>query len=132
MRWFALCLAFVAATAAADLAPWTRTEFPQDKDKWWWDADWWARGRIPQAENHAVAVRESAFRNGDVEVPTRVYRPEGAHRYPVIVFMHGRRGIDELTRLIPLRLAAHALHDADFRFDLRIVDYDLQQEAVEL
>jgi carboxymethylenebutenolidase len=106
MRWFALCLAFAAASAMADAAPWTRTEFPQDKDKGWWDAEWWNRGRIPQAENHAVTVREAAYRSGEVEVPVRIHRPQGSGRFPVIVFMHGRRGVDELTRLIPLRLAA--------------------------
>lgn len=106
MRWILICVALAAGSAAADLEPWRTTQFPQDKDQWWWDADWWERGRIPQVENHAVSVRETAYRSGDVEVPVRIHRPQGAGRFPVIVFMHGRRGVDELTRLIPLRLAA--------------------------
>ncbi|MGW8269207.1 MAG: dienelactone hydrolase family protein [Burkholderiales bacterium] len=106
MRWLLLCLALFAPSAMADLAPWTRTELPQDKDKWWWDADWWERGQIPVPQNHAVAAREAVYASGDVEVPVRIYRPQGADRFPVIVFMHGRRGVDELTRMIPLRLAA--------------------------
>ena len=106
MRWLVLCFALVAGTAAADLEPWRSTQYPQDRDKWWWDTEWWERGRIPQARNHAVAVREASARSGDVEIPLRIHRPQGEGRFPVIVFLHGRRGVDELTRLIPLRIAA--------------------------
>jgi len=97
-----LCLAFAALTAAAQ-APWSQQRFPQDEHKWWWDADWWERGQMPAVANHAVRARTASYRNGDVEVPVEIF---SAGKFPVVVFLHGRRGIDELTRLVPLRLAA--------------------------
>jgi carboxymethylenebutenolidase len=52
-----------------------------------------------------VRSRAASFRNGEVEVPVEIFAP-AAGRFPVVVFLHGRRGLDELTRLVPLRLAA--------------------------
>lgn len=100
-----LCLALATSQVAAQ-APWTTTQFPQDKTQWWWDDAWWERGRMPAFENHEVATRKAAFASGDVEVPVEVHVPRGAERPRVVVFLHGRRGIDPLTRLVPLRLAA--------------------------
>ncbi|MDH4175501.1 MAG: dienelactone hydrolase family protein [Betaproteobacteria bacterium] len=101
----ALCLALLAAPAAAQ-APWVSTQYPQDKDKWWWDDAWWERGRMPVPDNHEVATRAASYRSGEVDVPVEIHVPRGAARAPVVVFLHGRRGIDPLTRLAPLRLAA--------------------------
>lgn len=101
----ALCLAALAAPAAAQ-APWGTIQFPQDREKWWWDGAWWERGTMPVAANHEVATRKAAYRNGEIEVPVEIHLPKGAGRFPVVVFLHGRRGIDPLTRLVPLRLAA--------------------------
>jgi len=39
-------------------------------------------------------------------VPVEIHAPAASARFPVVVFLHGRRGIDPLTRLVPLRLAA--------------------------
>src|SRR5690606_31758946 len=80
--------------------------FPQDEDKWWWDRGWWERGEMPAAPSHAVRVRAASYRNGEVEIGTEIFVPQGAGAFPVVVFLHGRRGLDELTRLVPLRLAA--------------------------
>lgn len=102
-----LAAALLAACAgAAAQAPWTATRFPQDEAKAWWDADWWERGRLPAPANHEVRSRAGSYRSGEVEVPFELHVPQGAGRSPVVVFLHGRRGIDELTRLVPLRLAA--------------------------
>lgn len=101
----ALCLALLAAPAAAQ-APWATIQFPQDKAKWWWDEAWWGRGTIPAPANHEVGTRAAAYRSGDIEVPVEIHTPRGAGGFPVVVFLHGRRGIDPLTRLVPLRLAA--------------------------
>jgi carboxymethylenebutenolidase len=106
MRTLALLLVLLALPAAATHEPWSTIQYPQDKDKWWWDDAWWEGGRIPVPRNHEVIVREATYRSGEVEVPVGIYRPKEAGAFPVTVFLHGRRGVDELTRLVPLRIAA--------------------------
>ncbi|HSA72155.1 MAG TPA: dienelactone hydrolase family protein [Burkholderiales bacterium] len=104
MRFVAgLILALAASAAGAAHEPWATNRFPQDEEKWWWDADWWERGRIAAPANHAVRTRAASYRNGEVEIPVEIF---SAGKFPVVVFLHGRRGLDELTRLVPLRLAA--------------------------
>ena len=104
MRFVAgLILALAASAAGAAHEPWATIRFPQDEEKWWWDADWWERGRIAAPANHAVRTRAASYRNGEVEIPVEIF---SAGKFPVVVFLHGRRGLDELTRLVPLRLAA--------------------------
>lgn len=100
----ALALVLLALPAAAQ-NPWTTQRFPQDQDKAWWDAQWWERGWLPVSASYEVASRSASFRSAGAEVPVEIFSPQGA-RAPVVVFLHGRRGIDELTRLVPLRLAA--------------------------
>jgi carboxymethylenebutenolidase len=39
-------------------------------------------------------------------VPALLFRPKASGAYPAVLFAHGRRGIDDLTILLPLRLAA--------------------------
>ena len=104
----AALLAIVSLSVAAQ-APWTTTRYPQDVAKWWWDDAWWEQGKIPGATNHEVATRTAGYRSGDVEVPVEIFAPRGAGRFPVVVFLHGRRGIDPVTRLVPLRLAARGV-----------------------
>jgi carboxymethylenebutenolidase len=101
-----VCLALLAGPAAATHEPWAHERFPQDETKWWWDDGWWERGRMPVAANHEVGTRAAAYRSGEVEVPVEIHAPTDAGRFPVVVFLHGRRGIDPVTRLVPLRLAA--------------------------
>jgi carboxymethylenebutenolidase len=100
---FVLILAAAAAAAGATHEPWSTTRFPQDEDKQWWDESWWQRGTLPVPANHAVRARTASYRNGEVEIPVEIF---SAGEFPVVVFLHGRRGLDELTRLVPLRLAA--------------------------
>jgi carboxymethylenebutenolidase len=102
----AACLIAFAGGAAAAHEPWTNAQLPQDADKWWWDSGWWERGEMPVPANHAVRSRLASFRNGSVEIPVEIFSPASTGRFPVVVFLHGRRGLDELTRLVPLRLAA--------------------------
>ena len=108
IRAAAFFLAVVAGSVVAQPAPWSATRFPQDEDKAWWDDAWWERGEIAAPASHAVRSRAAHFRNGEVEVPVEIFAPQGG-RFPVVVFLHGRRGLDELTRLVPLRLAARGL-----------------------
>lgn len=101
-----VCMAALALPASATHEPWTTQRFPQDQDKWWWDADWWERGAMPVPANYGVRSRSETYRSGEVEVPVEIFTPAAAGRFPVVVFLHGRRGLDELTRLVPRRLAA--------------------------
>ncbi len=102
----ALCLLLFSLPATAALEPWATIRFPQDESKWWWDAQWWERGTMPVPANHDVRTRPGTFKSGDAEIPVEIFSPSGAGHFPVVVFLHGRRGIDELTRLVPLRIAA--------------------------
>ena len=61
---------------------------------------------MPVPANHEVVTRKAAYRNGDTEVPVDIHAPRSAGRFPVVVFMHGRRGMDELIDRVPRRLAA--------------------------
>ncbi|MEX2199137.1 MAG: dienelactone hydrolase family protein [Burkholderiales bacterium] len=101
-----VALLTILPLSTAAQPPWTSTQYPQDKDKAWWDDAWWERGRMPVPANHEVATREAAYRSGDVEVPVEIHAPKSTGKAPVVVFLHGRRGIDPVTRLAPLRLAA--------------------------
>jgi carboxymethylenebutenolidase len=99
-----LCL--VATPLSAMHEPWSVTEFPQDKEKSWWDDAWWAEGEIEQAENHAVTMSQIVYQSGDAEIPAYLFRPTKPGNYVPVLFQHGRRGLDELTLLAPRRLAA--------------------------
>lgn len=101
-----LCFALLAPPAGAVHEPWKTSRLPQDEDKLWWDADWWERGKMPAPANHEVRSRTAAFRSGDADVPVEIHAPQAPGPFPVIVFLHGRRGVDEVTRLVPMRLAA--------------------------
>ena len=106
IKYIAVALLAIVPLSAAAQAPWTSTQYPQDKDKAWWDDAWWERGQIPLPANHEVATRRATYRSGEVDVPVEIHAPKGAGRFPAVVFLHGRRGIDPVTRLAPLRHAA--------------------------
>jgi carboxymethylenebutenolidase len=90
---FSMPVAFAQAPASA-------------RDSWWWDEGWWARGELAAVTNYAVETRTLTYRNGDVEVPVKVIRPKDGKKYPGVLFVHGRRGLDELVTLHATRLAA--------------------------
>lgn len=99
------CLFFVQL-AYATHEPWTTTQFPQDKDKEWWDDAWWENGQLPVPQNFEVEMTELPYANGDTEIPAYLFRPTKPGNYPAVLFQHGRRGLDEFTLLLPRRLAA--------------------------
>lgn len=72
----------------------------------WWDEDWWERGQLPVPENHQVRLQWTAYTSGDIEVPALVARPDDEARYPAVLFVHGRRGLDDLVQRHVTRLAA--------------------------
>ncbi|GMR17976.1 MAG: hypothetical protein BMS9Abin33_0374 [Gammaproteobacteria bacterium] len=86
--------------------PWTKTEFPQDKEKLWWNDDWWENGKIEQPSNYDVVMTETTYKSGDMDIPAYIFRPKKPGKYLPVLFQHGRRGLDDLTLLVPRRLAA--------------------------
>jgi len=72
----------------------------------WWDEAWWADGRLPQPVTYELEVRELSYRSDGVEVPVKVIRPKGKDKWPGVLFVHGRRGLDDLILLQARRLAA--------------------------
>ncbi|MFV2058160.1 MAG: dienelactone hydrolase family protein, partial [Thiohalomonadales bacterium] len=85
---------------------WTKTLFPQDKEKAWWDDAWWAEGTLDIPKNFEVTMQQVEYTNGDTDVPAYLFRPKKPGKYPPVYFQHGRAGLDEYTLLVPRRLAA--------------------------
>ncbi len=73
---------------------------------WWWDDRWWNEGYIEPPRNYKIKVEWTTVMNGDVEIPVMVARPEKKGKFPGVLFLHGRRGLDELFQLHVKRLAA--------------------------
>jgi carboxymethylenebutenolidase len=85
---------------------WVRYLYPQDEEKWWWDDAWWNDGKIREPVNHDVVMEKVSIPSGDREIPAYLFRPRDGKQYPGVLFVHGRRGLDELTLRHPRRLAA--------------------------
>jgi len=73
---------------------------------WWWDDAWWEHGQIPVPTNYPVDTRWVSYLSGDTEIPALVARPRGKGKFPAVLYMHGRRGLDDLIQLQVKRLAA--------------------------
>ena len=80
--------------------------YPQDVEKLWWDDAWWEEGKLDKPESYEVKMEQISYMNGDTEVPAYVFRPVKPGKYLPVLFQHGRRGLDELTTVLPKRLAA--------------------------
>jgi len=103
---FVLFALFYSASVFAQHEPWVTTQFPQDKEKLWWDNDWWENGTLDKPESYQVSMQQITFKSGDADIPAYVFRPVKAGKYLPVLFQHGRRGLDDLTLLAPRRLAA--------------------------
>jgi len=90
----------------ANHEPWVTTEYPQDKDKLWWDENWWEQGQLDKPDTYKVKREKISYQSGDAEIPAYIFKPEKPGKYPAVLFQHGRRGLDEITLLAPRRLAA--------------------------
>ena len=97
---------FFTQQALAMHEPWVKTEYPQDIDKTWWDDEWWEKGKLDIPSNHEVSVQKVTYQSGDAEIPAYLFRPKKAGKYLPVLFQHGRRGLDDITILAPMRLAA--------------------------
>lgn len=103
----ALLLTALPVPAALAASPgYAPMQNPVGPDSWWWDTDWWERGRIPVPTNHPVTTRWIEYQNGDTTVPAMIARPADDGTYPALLFQHGRRGLDDLLQLQVKRLAA--------------------------
>ena len=72
----------------------------------WWDAAWWNDGQLEVPDNYPVTSEWISYQSGEVEVPALLARPAGEGRYPAVLFVHGRRGLDELIQGHARRVAA--------------------------
>ncbi len=97
-----LCLFAVLLSAGSQAA----AQSTGDDNAWWWEEGWWSDGRIEAPINHILESSRSSYMSGDVEVPTLVLRPADEARYPAVLFVHGRRGLDDLVRRHARRIAA--------------------------
>lgn len=80
---------------------------PEKQDNsWWWSSDWWENGQLEPVTNHKLSVEKTSYQSNGVDVPTMVVRPADKKKYPAILFIHGRRGLDELVLRHVKRLAA--------------------------
>lgn len=79
---------------------------PDKDNSWWWQDSWWDNGQIDVPENYPVDTIETSYKSGEVEVPTLVMRPADDRKYPAVLFVHGRRGLDDLVQRHARRLAA--------------------------
>ncbi|MCW8964293.1 MAG: dienelactone hydrolase family protein [Gammaproteobacteria bacterium] len=86
--------------------PWVKTTYPQDEEKTWWSDDWWEDGKLESPSNYDVVMEKIEYENGDTTVPAYLFRPKTPGKYLPVLFQHGRRGLDNLTLLMPKRLAA--------------------------
>ncbi|MEJ7619946.1 MAG: dienelactone hydrolase family protein [Aquificaceae bacterium] len=73
---------------------------------WWWNSKWWDEGYIENVPNYRVRVETAVVKKKDVEVPVFIYRPDDGEKYPGVLFIHGRRGLDDLFKLHAKRLAS--------------------------
>jgi carboxymethylenebutenolidase len=96
-----LLILFHAPAFAADEEPAAAAGLP-----WWWNDAFWEQGQLPVPANHPVETRWISYKNGATEVPALIARPKGNRKYPAVLYMHGRRGLDDLIQLQVTRLAA--------------------------
>ncbi|MGD8558433.1 MAG: dienelactone hydrolase family protein [Gammaproteobacteria bacterium] len=101
-----LTAVFITQYVYATHEPWVTTEYPQDKEKLWWDNQWWEEGKLDNPTSYKVKMEHVTYQSKDVEIPAYLFRPEKPGKYLPVLFQHGRRGLDDLTLLAPKRLAA--------------------------
>jgi len=77
----------------------------EDKS-WWWEDSWYEEGQIRQVTNHKVVSEVIEYDRADITIPAMVARPADKKKYPAIIFMHGRRGLDKLLQRQVKRIAA--------------------------
>ncbi len=103
---FLILLSSLAFAGPHPSKPWVEINYPQDKEKRWWDDAWWKQGQLPTPQNYEVSMEEISYMDGDVEVEAFLFKPTNPGKYPAVLFQHGRRGLDSWTLPRVKRLAA--------------------------
>ena len=99
-------------TDASDTAVGRRFDAPVNtlpvSEKWWWSDDWYDRGKLDAPSNHDVVEKDVSYTNAqdDTEVPATLFRPKTSGQFPAVLFQHGRRGLDDITKRLARRMAA--------------------------
>ena len=75
-------------------------------NSWWWDDAWWHDSQLPVPDNYPIETSWTSYESGDVDVPALLVRPEGEGKYPAVLFVHGRRGLDDWVQRHARRVAA--------------------------
>ena len=78
------------------------------EQKWWWDEEWYDKGKLRVPENYAVIEKDVSYVNpqDETEVPAVLFRPKTEGKFPAVLFQHGRRGLDALVKRLARRIAA--------------------------
>lgn len=98
LRLLSLVLIGLAAPSAAMAS--------SPEQSWWWDPKWWHEGQLPVPTNHPVESSWTSYKSGDTDIAAFLVRPRDKRKYPAVLYLHGRRGMDELIQLSVRRLAA--------------------------
>jgi carboxymethylenebutenolidase len=101
-----LLLSSIAFAGPHPSKPWVEINYPQDKEKRWWDDAWWKEGQLPTPQNHEVSMEEITYMDDGVEVEAFLFKPTKPGKYLPILFQHGRRGLGAWTLPRVKRLAA--------------------------
>ena len=96
-------IVFIVITIAANQVS---AQSDGEDNSWWWDDHWWNDGLIETPENFAIESSWTSYMSGDVEVSSLVLRPANDEKYPAVLFVHGRRGLDDLVKRHARRVAA--------------------------
>ena len=95
-----------AVTFLLSAAPAWAQQARQAETPWWWDDAWWTEGRLPAPAAYPIETEELTYKSGDEDVAALLLRPKGGGKYPPVLFVHGRRGLDDVFRAHARRLAA--------------------------
>ena len=104
---------------------------------WWWKDAWWNEGKLTVPDNFEVDETWVNYTSNDVVVSALVARPRQKGKYPAVLFVHGRRGLDDLIKLHVRRLAARGfvvlapdIYNAHFLSTHPIEhDYELEKDV---
>ncbi len=93
---FFLCLAAMPARAHED----------RPDNSWWWNDAWWNEGKLEVPANYEVATQWIGYKGEHADVPAMLARPKARGKFPAVLFVHGRRGLDDLVQRHAKRVAA--------------------------